>query len=1102
MDSSPTNARRRVAVTLTGGRQEHDIEITFAASARVAHLLDVLEASGFQDERRIESSSADLWCGQARYGPDVFLGVLDLFEGCHISLTEPEQVGDVGSHDGASRHQALQAVAGLGSGRVLAAACDRDAFVADADSIWEDVSNRSDLGSYGAICRGHVVHRVPRPVGREPAAEATTGELVLPSAPARPERPSMIVLLAPVPVAIVIALILNPLFMLFAGSGLVTAGARHVDALRRYRKSSRSHQGEVAKLESDFARGIELVIDDETERRRGAQPTAHELFRRATGLDPRLWERRRDDSDFGVVAIARGDESLFESPGPTVSAVPLLVDLGTVSLGVVGPRPAAVAVARAVAVSLAVNSGPGEHPFVLLLQAAAAAEWAALKWLPHLDSSRVATNGETVAEVGEALTQLGEGVRPIVFLDGVELWRSVSAAVRSTYGQAGLVVIANETSALPSQCRVILQVDSRGNCHVLNLDAPSAAETGASSLAIGVSKRFTEQVSRALAPLVDADEPPDPSGRVLPDAVSLADVSGPVADAADIASAWLGTEADPGAPAAVGVGVEGPIVLDLAADGPHALLAGTTGAGKSEFLRTWVLAMAQATSPEDLNLVLLDYKGGGAFDACAQLPHTAAVVTDLDPYLGQRALRGLTAELRRRELLLRDAEASDLSAFRKLGRRMPRLVLVVDEFATLASELPDVLDALIDVAQRGRSLGLHLVLATQRPAGVLDAKIRANTNLRVALRVQDEADSYDVIGVVDAVKLSRRSPGRGIIRAGSDELVRFQAAYVSGRTRADVPPVEVRSFGLGAEFGCPASHAIAPDGPTDLERYVDLLSEAAVIAKCAPVRQPWLPPLPETCCHISTGEAAGPQGAVKIALADSPETQSREPVWFEPAKGHLVVHGVAQAETEATLFAITSAVLDTYVSGRVCVHVVDGGTRQLSHGRLRSQSIGRDDTADVLDFIERMEAELDYRRRTSASNASQSPCQPLVLLVIDGIDFWIDGLISTGSHDIANRVVALLRDGPSLGLVAVMSTRSERGVPTRISAQVSQRFSHRLADPAGFLGLGIRPSSVPDLLPRQAVDITTGRHIVMLDACSEFVCGHGAEEFSIARTAR
>ncbi|NOX31861.1 MAG: hypothetical protein GXP35_17720 [Actinobacteria bacterium] len=350
MDSSPTNARCRVAVTLTDGRQEHDLEVTFGASARVADLLDVLATSGLQNESRIETSSAGLWCGRVRYGRDVFLEVLDLFEGCHISLTAASaHVGDLESPEGASLHPVLQAVAGLRSGRVLAAAGgDRDGFVTDSGSMWEDVATRSDLGSNRATRRGHVVHRVPRPVGRQPAAEASIGELELPSAPARPERPSMIVLLAPVPVAIVIALILNPLFMLFAGSGLVTAGARHVDALRRYRKSCRRHRDEVAKLEQDFRR-TELAIADETQRRRDAQPTAHEILRRATGPDPRLWERRRDDSDFGVVAIARGDEPLFEGSAPTVSAVPLLADLGTVSLGIVGPRPAALAVARAFA---------------------------------------------------------------------------------------------------------------------------------------------------------------------------------------------------------------------------------------------------------------------------------------------------------------------------------------------------------------------------------------------------------------------------------------------------------------------------------------------------------------------------------------------------------------------------------------------------------------------------------------------------------------------------------------------------------------------------------------------------------------------------------
>jgi len=208
---------------------------------------------------------------------------------------------------------------------------------------------------------------------------------------------------------------------------------------------------------------------------------------------------------------------------------------------------------------------------------------------------------------------------------------------------------------------------------------------------------------------------------------------------------------------------DGPFAVDLVADGPHALVAGTTGAGKSELLRTWLLGLASAHGPSDVVFVLVDYKGGAAFDALRDLPHTVGLVTDLDAHLAERALRSLEAELRHRERLLADAGCSDFAAYRRAeepGGSLPRLVVVIDEFATLRAELPDFVDALVGIAQRGRSLGVHLVLATQRPAGAVDANIRANTNLRIALRVQTDADSLDVIDDRVAVEIPRSLPGR------------------------------------------------------------------------------------------------------------------------------------------------------------------------------------------------------------------------------------------------------------------------------------------------------------------------------------------------------
>ena len=293
-----------------------------------------------------------------------------------------------------------------------------------------------------------------------------------------------------------------------------------------------------------------------------------------------------------------------------------------------------------------------------------------------------------------------------------------------------------------------------------------------------------------------------------------------------------------------------------ARDGPHGLVAGTTGSGKSELLQTLIASLAVGNRPDEINFVLVDYKGGAAFKDCNHLPHTVGMVTDLDGHLTTRALESLGAELRRREHQLAAAGRQGHRGLpRPDGARgrtpMPRLLIVIDEFAALVAELPDFVTGLVDIARRGRSLGVHLILATQRPAGVVSAEIKSNTNLRIALRVTDAGDSADVIESPDAAQIAKSTPAalrpaRALLADPVPELARRRP---SGRCRRGSSGSR-RSTGrpphlVGRVVGGLADEETTSASPPTWSALVAAINEANDELGLPLPRKPWLPALPE-----------------------------------------------------------------------------------------------------------------------------------------------------------------------------------------------------------------------------------------------------------------
>lgn len=440
-----------------------------------------------------------------------------------------------------------------------------------------------------------------------------------------------------------------------------------------------------------------------------------------------------------------------------------------------------------------------------------------------------------------------------------------------------MILTAPKITDLPENCTSIIHIkDSSGFAELIQKSDGSKS----TFMLDTVSYQYAKSCAQNLARYRDLE-----SSRVesLPGKVNLGELVSDLTAEAQIQK-WQEMEADLSFP--IGIGAGGTVRLDLDRDGPHGLIAGTTGAGKSELLKCIVASLTHNKSPEQVNFFLIDYKGGSAFDPCLGLPHIAGLATDLNPQMAKRALISLRAELTRREEILRSAGAKDISDFclSPHPQKLPRLVILVDEFASMAEELPEFLNSLVEIARRGRSLGIHLILATQRPAGAVSANIRSNMNFRICLRVLNEADSVDILDSPLAAQISSSTPGRGILKTGESRLQTFQTAQTGLHTPVYEKPVEV----IGGDFFNGSSF-------TDLEKITTAAKTAAKELKLGSIFKPLADPLPDFL-DVEDIKSTNQGGHIQIGLTDLPEKQMLKPLVWNMREGSLMFTGRKSAD--------------------------------------------------------------------------------------------------------------------------------------------------------------------------------------------------------------
>lgn len=909
---------------------------------------------------------------------------------------------------------------------------------------------------------------------------------------------------------------------------------------------------------------LHRLHEHEATARRQLDPAPSELLEMAGAAGaghspmPRLWERRPGDDDF--LALRVGCGSLPASSGarlPALSSdgpvdrrlqriaaeyahlrqVPIGIPLRSLgSLGVAGPRDSALALLHAMIWQAAVLHAPSDLRIAAIFAAERAADWEWLRWLPHCVplSNDLAPSQRMLAGEPEAAAHLlselldlhgrrrertthGEQVGQIALpqlllvIDGTEPTQANSAVGEILrYGaHTGIatLVLVRAWPFVPEDCAAIVELSERGARWARAGDqwprepfTPDCVEPAPGS-----------RLARHLAGirLLEAG-----GNQSIPRSIrlfDLLDLTGGTEPA--VSDRWAKpptTAWHPDVP--IGVMAEGkPLYLDLneGRHGPHGIIAGATGAGKSVLLQTIIVALAATHAPSRLQLLLVDFKGGAALAMFESLPHTAGLVTDLEGRMAERAMTTIKSELRRRKALLKRSamtyglKVEHIGDYRALAERhnldaLPNLLIVVDEFDEMARGYPDFVSDLVRVVKQGRSLGIYLLLATQQPSRAVSDEIRSQLSYFLALRLGSSDDSREMILKPDAAFLPADIPGRAYMRVGG-ELRMFQAASVTGAYHPTHEPDQVSprvSFVRGRrEYQLtpdPQATTVTATAPSDLEVLVRILQAAGRQAAIpAPI---WQPPL---ASRISLGELTGPDATgirwdllcatdwmrCKLGRLDIPQESIQIPFTLDIAAAHLAVVG---APGSGKTMLLRSLVLDLALSHSprdLWCYLVDAGGQGLSplaglpHVAAMIQVRERERVRRLLRLLDYTIRERQDRFR--GADASDLPAYramtgerlPALLLVIDKLAVLREEFRDGRDDAILDELVRLARLGRPYGVYLVISADRASDLSYRLLSLLEARIALRLPELADYPDvIGTRVSvAIPANLPGRAL---------------------------------
>ncbi|MBM7643962.1 S-DNA-T family DNA segregation ATPase FtsK/SpoIIIE [Scopulibacillus daqui] len=926
----------------------------------------------------------------------------------------------------------------------------------------------------------------------------------------------------------------------------------YIATIGMFFRKKKVHKKEVAKLQNEYLQQIdrhreeiEEIRDRQVRFLREMNPNPDDCVQRIHERDSALWERTPNTEDFLNLRIGLGtrpfqinirvpeqdgydvnpliaEAQKLKSDYRSLAKVPVTIPLKEKRVvGLVGDRQDILELARVLILQLVTHHSPEEVKLAAAYEEQEKEEWHWMRWLPHIwdenRESRFIAEGDAMArKLFEKLystlniRKLEKGSKKdrktnipeyIFLLPNVSMLEDdgILPLILNEGENVGACtfIMAKKKEDLPMECELIIEVqDGVAQLYETFSTDDEIKFTGLEKVALDhFSLVDAKAMAREIAPLRVKQS----IAGIIPKVLTFLEMYHVNrVEELDVISKWNKNRCPLTLPVPIGVR-EGrkEVTLNIhdkiekKGQGPHGLMAGTTGSGKSEVIQSLILSLAVNYHPHEMAFMLIDYKGGGMSNTFQGLPHVIATITNLeDPQLISRAKTSLRAELERRQKLFNMAgniqhiDEYFQSEWRK-KEPLPHLFIIIDEFAQLKKDQPEFMDELISIAAIGRTLGVHLLLATQKPAGVVDEKIWSNSRFRICLRVQDDNDSREMIQIPNASRIN--VPGRGYFQVGNNEVLEyFQSAWSGAdyQPKDETESEEIVIAEVNLDGSTTQKQKIDDGEESHLKQIqvlIDYIKEEAEKHNIKPLPGPWQEPLPEQLplSKIVSIDSWTPAAweeekdwlEPNAGIIDDVKNQAQYPLKLDLNEGHLIIYGMPGSGKTTFLQSILMSLFFNHAPRDLHVYIIDFSRQMREFAKFPhvGSVVHEDETEKMQRMLKFFLKELSRRKELFASEGVGSlktyrsvsgADMPALILMIDGYQRF-----KTSFQTENEQLEILLREGATYGLIVLVTVNQTNDIFERYRSNFVSAVSFELADHTDYYYAVGRPDISTENLP-------------------------------------